>query len=161
VSIVVSDTSSLRALHHLQQMSLLVRFYGEVWIPPTVMDELEAVYGDFGRLLAGPYAFLKLRVPANKPQLDKLLLTLDQGEAEAIALAVEVHADLLLMDERAGRATAKRLGLTVTGVLGILSRAKREGMLLEIRPLLDELECGLGFFIGETLKKETLKALGE
>ena len=142
-------------------MELLLTLYGEVWLPPAVLHELEAVYQNFPLLLGGEYSFLKVRAPVGHNQVNRLLLTLDQGEAEAITLALEIGADHLLIDELDGRSSAQQMGLNVTGVLGVLSRAKREKLVAQVRPLIEELEHGLGFFIGRTLKAQTLKALGE
>ena len=61
-----------------------------------------------------------------------LKLLLDVGEAEAIALAIEIQADLLLLDERRGRVVAKELGLAVTGLLGVLLVAKQQGHLVAV-----------------------------
>jgi predicted nucleic acid-binding protein len=86
---------------------------------------------------------------------------LDRGEAEAIALAAELHADLLLMDERLGRAEASRFGLRFIGVLGALVEAKGEGLLPRIEPILDELEQNAGFRVSEALRARVLQAAGE
>ncbi len=64
---------------------------------------------------------------------------IDLGEAEAIVLALELEAELLLMDERRGRAVATAYGLSVTGLLGILLQAKRNGFIPLVKPVLDQL----------------------
>ncbi len=86
---------------------------------------------------------------------------LDLGEAEAIALALELNADRLLMDERLGRAAAIRAGLQVTGVLGILIAAKRNNLIPEVKPLLNALIEQVGFWIDERLYAEVLQAVSE
>ncbi len=71
--------------------------------------------------------------------MENLLLTIGPGEAEALALAVEVHADAVLIDEAAGRALARQRGLLPLGVLGILLRAKQQNLVGPLGPLLDRL----------------------
>jgi predicted nucleic acid-binding protein len=83
------------------------------------------------------------------------------GEAEALALALELKADRLLIDEQQGRAIAERVGLRYIGVLGVLLEAKRGGHLNAVRPILDQLVATAGFWIGETLRREVLAAAGE
>lgn len=70
---------------------------------------------------------------------------LDKGEAEAIALALELGADQVLIDERRGRRIAARLNLRYTGILGILVEAKNRGLISEVKPLLDALIDRAGF----------------
>jgi predicted nucleic acid-binding protein len=86
---------------------------------------------------------------------------LDRGEAEAIALAVEVEADWILLDETDGRSAASRAGLRVTGILGILLRAKQRGEIVLLKPELDALRSRARFFIGVRLESEVLRLAGE
>ena len=78
--------------------------------------------------------WLKSRTPSNAALISLLLVELHAGEAEAIALALEVKASWLLMDERDGRRMARQLALPVTGVLGVLLRAKKRGEINAVRP---------------------------
>ncbi|BAZ03855.1 DUF3368 domain-containing protein [Calothrix sp. NIES-3974] len=86
---------------------------------------------------------------------------LDIGEAEAIALAVEIQADQVLIDERRGRLIASRLNLPYTGILGVLVEAKSQGLILEVKPLLDALINEAGFWITESLYNNVLKLVYE
>ncbi|WP_223257355.1 DUF3368 domain-containing protein [Phormidesmis priestleyi] len=82
--------------------------------------------------------------------------TLDRGEAEAIALAIELKADWTLLDEREGRKVAKSLGLKVTGVLGILLRAKQLGEIESLQLVIDDLINKAGFRIAPELLTQIL-----
>jgi len=89
-----------------------------------------------------------------------LQLLLDEGEAEAIVLALEANANLVLLDDREARLQAKRLGLRVTGTLGILLRAKKLRLIENSREELNKLK-ETGFHISVSLEEEVLKAAEE
>jgi hypothetical protein len=74
---------------------------------------------------------------------------------------VRLRADLVILDDRDAREAAEALGLTVTGVLGILLRAKRKGLLPQVRPVLDALRSQAGFFLTDKVYLHTLRLAGE
>lgn len=83
------------------------------------------------------------------------------GEAEAIVLAQELAADILLIDERKARKTALQLGLPVTGILGVLLEAKKAGLVPAIKPILDQTEVVVAFRLKRSLYDAALRAAGE
>mgnify|MGYP003379692559 CR=1 FL=1 len=93
--------------------------------------------------------------------LNVLLLHLHRGEAEAIALAADMHAGLVLIDEQEGRQLAQQAGLSVSGVLGVLLRAKRNGHIDAIKPEIQSLRHKARFFISPSLEIRVLSDAGE
>jgi predicted nucleic acid-binding protein len=88
-------------------------------------------------------------------------LQLDAGEAEAIALAVEINADRILIDERRGRQKAIELSLKPIGILGILLKAKQENIISAVKPLLDKLINEADFYVHPNLYNEVLALANE
>ena len=154
--IVVSDTSPLRALAHLGRLDVLPALFGEVWVPPAVV--LEAAAAGVG--LPAESSF-RVQAPTNPNLVRRLGSRLDEGESEAIALAIELDADLLLVDEARGRAVAHSLGLNLRGVLGILLDAKVAGLVPAVAPLIARLKSELNFFLSARLVAEVLDLAGE
>lgn len=124
-------------------------------IPSSVSSELN----QNGILLTADW--ILVRPPQDQAAVQELRAELDAGESEAIVLAKELNAALLLIDERLGRRIAIRWGLHVTGLLGILAEAKTRGFIPMCAPVLDEMIEHAGFWIGERLRSEYLLQLGE
>ena len=97
----------------------------------------------------------------DKQAVTDLCGELDAGESEAITLAVELGADFLLLDEKLGRAAAQRAGLTVIGILGVASAAKRKGLLESVATVIRELREQASFWISAELEARVLRDAGE
>lgn len=95
------------------------------------------------------------------PFLLHLLTILDEGEANAIALAIELKSELLIIDEYEGRKIATQLKLQITGVGGILVRAKLRNFVPEVKPLLDKMLSDANFYLSEKVYNEILKQANE
>ncbi len=160
--IVVSDTSPLLSLTLVGQLDLLRRLYGSLLIPGAVRDELivgGAAYGDGGQVIDQPWISVR---SVNNPIVLKLLQReLDRGEAEALALAIDLKADLILLDEFKARRLADELDLPHTGVIDLLGEAKRLNYVTVIKPTLDALITRAHFHVSQKLYHRTLQSAGE
>jgi uncharacterized protein len=152
--IVISDTSPLTALLSVGATDILPQLFNEVVIPEAVRDEL---------LRSHPRLPPWLRVVAveNQAQARQYALLVDVGEAEAIELARELHADRLLMDERKGRRLAVREGLPVIGILGVVLLARRNKIIPSARALIERLQQEAGMYLAEDIKEAALISVGE
>jgi len=143
--IVVADTGPLIALARAGYLQLLQVLYQEIFIPPAVHTELCLGSGRPGsKRLADAFGqgWLQIKSPSARTttSLSELVLILDPGEAEAIVLAEEVDCRFLLIDERKGRAVARRRGVPIAGIAGVLLAAKKLGFIDEVLPLVKNLE---------------------
>ena len=160
--IVVSDTSVLINLAWLDKLSLLNKLYGDLLLPQAVWVEVvEKGAVKPGAVDVEAADWIQVCEVANKALIQALRQDLDAGEAEAIALALETNAELLLMDERLGRATAQHFGLRYIGLIGVLITAKKRGFIVNVKPDLDRLRQVAGFYISESLYKRILKDVAE
>ncbi len=160
--IVVSDTSPILNLARIGRLQLLPSLYRQVLIPSAVYEELTASKGDLSPSIdLASESWLIVASAKDQKRVQELREDLDIGEAEAIVLAIERGADLLLVDERRGRRTATAAGLTVTGLLGVVARAKRAGLIELGKPVLDDLIQIARFWIGPDLYAEVLAELRE
>ena len=163
--IVVADASVLIALARIGHLDILPTLFGKIFIPRAVALEIE-IGGKAGSELFMQATWIhvvdlrSLELAYELSSVNRKDMKLDKGEAEAIALALELDADYLLMDERRGRRVAESLGIDLIGVLGILALAKRKGLLPEIRPALDAL-LRTGFRIGNDLYRFVLENADE
>jgi predicted nucleic acid-binding protein len=161
---VVSNTSPIWNLASIQQLDLLRRQCADVLIPPDVLDELQLESGlpethRIQQALDAQWIHVEPLKTAHLKQ--SLMLELDRGEAAAIALALERNIPRVIIDEADGRAAAKVLGLHPMGILGILLRAKHEGVLPSVNEEMQKLRHDAGFFIAESLFQRILVEAGE
>ena len=160
--VVVSNASPIISLASIGQLDILEQLYGEVVIPTSVYREI-AVVGE-GQPGANEVATLPwiVREQVSDPDFTaSLRQKLDEGEAEAIALAIQEGADLILLDERRGRQVAATFNLRILGTLGILIQAKRQGLVGRVKPLLDDLTAKFGFWVSPDLYAVVLVSADE
>jgi predicted nucleic acid-binding protein len=152
----VSNTTPLRYLIAVEQEHLLEQLFEKVFVPVAVREELtdaktpEAVRR---RVLALPPWF-EVRI-VEETQPDAFPVALHRGEREAILLAESLQADVLLIDEQAGRTIALSRNLPLSGTLGVLEQADRIGLVNDFPQVLQRLKSS-GFFISEPLEQKLL-----
>jgi len=145
---VVSDSTCLIGLELIGELKILPQLFEPIMIPPEVERE-------FG----SKFSWLQTENLTSSALVAALYLTVDAGEAEAIALASEKSC-LLISDDKQARSAAKRLDVAVIGTVGVLVRAKQSGVILALKPILDDLELN-NFFISRALREEALKLVSE
>lgn len=145
---VVSDSTCLIGLERIGRLNVLPALFNPIMIPPEVWREFGA-----------KFSWLQIENLTSGVLAAALQLTVDAGEAEAIALASEKSC-LLISDDKQARRAAKRLGVAVIGTVGVLARAKQSGVISALKPILDDLELN-NFFISQALREEALKLVGE
>lgn len=160
--IVVSNTSPIINLAAVGHLNLLQQLYKEITIPEAVYREIAvAGAGQPGARAVETASWINTRKVANQTGITLMEIELERGEAEAIGLATELSADLLLLDERRARRIASRLGLHYIGVLGVSVDAKNRGDLTAIKPVLDDLITQAGFWVSTDLYTRVIEAVGE
>ena len=149
---VVADASPLIAFQQIGHLSLVEALFAELIMPPAVAREVAASVPRHAWVVER-----RLTVPL-APQV--IEAALGAGESEAISLALEMQADRLIVDEKAGRHLAQALGLSVVGSLGLLLAAKRKHMIPAVRPLVQSL-LETNFWISPQLVQRALAEVGE
>ena len=157
----VCDASTLIALARIGHLETLERTGAHIVIPRAVYEEV-VVRGEGkpGATEVSEAAWIETREVTDRSVVARFRMVLDAGESEAIALAREVDADLIILDDEEARDTALSEGLSVVGLLAFLVRAKEWNVVREVQPLLDALKRQ-GFFISDELYQHILRMAGE
>ncbi|OQW89610.1 MAG: hypothetical protein BWK78_07690 [Thiotrichaceae bacterium IS1] len=155
--IVVSNTSPLTNLAAIGQFHLLPQLYQNLQIAEGVWQELNAYQPPppgCQEVASAPWIYC--HTVQNRSLVIALRQDLDKGEAETLALAIELSADLVLLDEKEARHQAQRLELNKTGVVGIWLEAKKQGYLTQVKPHLEALRQKAGFYLHDSLYQQAL-----
>ncbi len=151
--IVISDTSPINYLILIDHIALLPALYGTVIVPAAVLSEMKQSGAPraVSHWAASPPRWAEVR----EPSAERSFPGLDAGESQAIALALELRADFVLMDERKGRRIAAEMGLAVSGTLAILEQAAQADLIV----LADSLELlkQTSFHISEQVLQSALR----
>lgn len=160
-ALVVCDASTLIGLAFAKALELLDELFGQIVVSDAVRDEVLAGGNRPGaRELSGAIRSGTIKVLPAKP-IPALAASLDVGEASTLTLGIE-HAglSLVLMDEMIGRSYGRTHSLNVTGLVGVLLAAKREGLVSSVRPFLERLKkCN--FSLSDELVRSVIEEAGE
>jgi predicted nucleic acid-binding protein len=152
----ISNSTPLIVLAKINRLDLLKDYFGEIYIPEEVYDEVVRRGGNLaGSSEVASCTWIKVEPVKNRMAVETLSLSLDKGEAEAIVLSKEKDS-LLIIDDGAGRKTAELLGVKITGTVGVLLLASMDGR-LNLRKTMDELKS-VGFRLSETQYNRILSA---
>lgn len=151
---VVSDTTALTTLLKVGRVDLLEKLFGRVLIPPTVDRELREYH-------AAVPPFCQSHPVPESDRLRRLLQQADAGESEAICLAVEARAEILLIDDKKGRRLAQAEGLRCLGLPAVLLEAKAQGFIGSLAEMLDLLERRGNFCLSARSRSALLRQARE
>ncbi len=147
---IIADTSCLIVLSNINELDILLKLYGSITITPEVASE-------YVHELPG---WIKIKTAKDKFTQLILEMQIDKGESSAIALALEISDSILILDDYKARRIAQHLGLTFTGTIGIIIKAKLQGIIESIKPLLDKIKQ-TDFRLSDELEIQALKEAGE
>lgn len=158
---VVVNTTPLIALSHVGQINLLKKLYGEIIIPTAVYEELSVKPDSAGKkAVDSSLDWIRVEKIKNQMAKDMYKTQLHDGEVEVMIIAMEMEADVVIIDDANAKKYAKYLKLPVTGTLGVLLRAKREGYIDRLEPILRQM-VEKGIYISQNLVELCLKQAGE
>lgn len=146
--VIITDSGCLIGLERIERLGILPALFSEIILPPAVQVE-------FGSVLP----WLNVVPPKDQGMVSTLKMLIDDGEAEAIALAYELQYRLII-DDLKGRTVARNLGLQITGTIGVLIMAKQQGIIPELRPVIEALQ-EVSFYLSDVLKAEALRIVDE
>jgi predicted nucleic acid-binding protein len=153
---VVVNSTPIIALSAIGHFDILKKLYNEIIIPEAVRDEVTV---KDNRLLDG-CPWVRVEAIRNLTAKEMFTSALHDGEVEVMLLSKEIDADLAIIDDGLARKHAKRLGLNITGTLGVLLRAKSNGVIDEVAPILKRLVDD-DFYVSDDVCREILRIAGE
>lgn len=158
---VVLDSSALITLARVGRLELLHQIAALVYIPAAVFDEVvQRGTGRPGSVEVAEAAWIHRRDVSDVSSVERLGARIGRGEAEAIVLARELAADVLVIDDAVARRFAEAEGHRVVGLPGLLIYAKQEGLISKVKVVLDDMRAA-GFFLDEPRYQSLLRQAGE
>ena len=154
---IISNTTPISNLLHVDNISLLAKLFGTVYIPDAVANEVNVVFSNCAEWQkCVEREQIIIQSISNTIFVKQMVPFLHKGEAEAICLSLEKKAKLCLIDDKDARTIAQLNNLPVTGTLGILLKAKRTGLISSVKELIDRLRAEHHFWIREDMYQKVL-----
>jgi predicted nucleic acid-binding protein len=147
---IIADTSCLIVLSNIKELDILHRLYGSITITLEVASE-------YVHELPG---WIKIKTAKDKLMQLVLEMQIDKGESSSITLALEIPNSTLILDDYKARKIALHLGLTFTGTIGVIIKAKISGIIPSIKPLLRKIKQ-TNFRLTDEIELQALKEAGE
>lgn len=159
---VVVNSTPLMVLGNIGKLYILRELYGKIYIAEAVFNEVTAKNDAASAAVLSSSDWIQVLKIDNPKDYAMYRAKLHAGEVETMILAQQssVNADLVILDDKAARNTAKYLGLNVTGTMGVLVKAKQKNIISEVRPILDDI-VRKGFYISDKVIQSVLKIAGE
>ena len=159
---VVVNTTPLLVFGNIGRLDILRKLYGTIYIANAVYEEVLEKNDKASATVFSANDWIKVLKIENPKDYAMYSAKLHAGEVETMILAQQksLQADLVILDDLSARKTAKFLGLTVTGSIGVLIKAKNQGIISEVKPLLDEIIKN-GFFVSNKSYDDILRLSGE
>ncbi|MCL1820852.1 MAG: DUF3368 domain-containing protein [Oscillospiraceae bacterium] len=149
---VIVNSTPILGLQGIGRLELLQEVFGEITIPEAVRREVTVKNAH----ILDDYVWIHIAQITNHSMKESFTSALHDGEVEVIILAKEHNAKLVILDDKLARQHARYLGLDVIGTVGVLLRAKRMGIISEVRPLLDSL-IQTDFYLSDAIYSEALR----
>ena len=155
---VVVNTTPLIALSEIGKLDILKKLYGEIFIPDAVLNEVktEPAFSEVRNFAD----WIHVEGVQDRSQEKIFRSRLHAGEVEVMLLALQSDADLVILDDMLARKTAKYMGLTVSGTLGVLLKAKERGIITKVEPVMEELIQN-GLYVSKDIQRSVLKLANE
>lgn len=157
---VIVNSTPLIVLCGIGHLDILQKLYRDIYIPTAVYQEITAIEDSACMQIQTAEKWIHIEQIQDHAEKKMYKTKLHNGEVEVMILAQEQNADLVIIDDNAAKKTAKYLGLTVTGTLGVLLKAKQQGIIQKIYPLLTEMKQN-GFYIDSALEMLVLEQAEE
>lgn len=158
---VIVNSTPLIVLCNVGKLEILRTLYTEITIPEAVFAEVTKKEDSACQIVKKSLDWIRIEKILSPSDKKMYQAKLHDGEVEVMILAQEgIRADLVVLDDNAAKKTAKYLGLTVTGTLGILLKAKKAGIIPALAPVLKEIKKN-GFYISEAVEQMVLSEAGE
>ena len=157
---VIVNSTPLIVLCSIGRLEILQKMYAEITIPAAVYREVPEKEDSACKQLKKAGEWIHVHEIRDHSEKKMYKAKLHDGEVEVMILCQEQNADLAIIDDNAVKKTAKYLGIPVTGTLGVLIKAKQQGFINEIRPIISELKAN-GFYVSQQVEELVLKYAGE